>query len=292
MRILVIAHPIAGIDREKRAIVQRIVDTAASGKGKVDVTYTLKPGSGKVFSSRAALEGYDAVYAAGGDGTVNDVVTGLVGRSTPLGIIPVGTGNGLARSLGIPFETEKLVEMFRSNKTIPVDVGKISSHYFIATAGIGFDAAIADDFNQQKKRTSRKPSSYTLYAVKNYFTRSSEHFSLVIDGRELERRLFALTIANTQEYGSGARIAPSASPTSGTLVAVLIPKYSLLKALSTIFRMFKGTLDDSCLEYIEFTSMKIKRKKAGIYHTDGEIHEGGTTLNVAVFPGSVNVIVP
>ena len=129
MRILIIAHPFVGIDKEKRRIIEKISASISRNNGSVDVAYTMKPGIGTVFSSRAALEGYNAVYAAGGDGTVNDVASGLVGRFTPLGIIPLGTGNGFARSLNIPFETDNLVDMFSKNKTTTIDLGKISSHF-------------------------------------------------------------------------------------------------------------------------------------------------------------------
>jgi len=292
MRVLIIAHPIVGIDKEKRRVIEKISASISRNKGSVDVAYTMKPGIGTVYSSWAALEGYNAVYAAGGDGTVNDVASGLVGRPVPFGIIPLGTGNGFARSLDIPFVTDKLIDMFSKNKTITIDVGKISSHYFMATAGIGFDAFIAHDF-KLKERSSRKLLTYFLIGIRRYFKETSENLVLVADGREMKRRVFGLTIANVPQYGGGAIIAPQASPRSGTLIAILIPKFNPLKALPMIRKLFKGTVNTvPGLEYIEFKTLKIKREQAGIYHADGETFQGNPTMNVTVIPNSLRVIVP
>ncbi len=117
MRVLIIANPIVGIHKEKRKFIQNIVAHIVRNGGSADITYSMKAGTGKLRSSRASLEGYDAVYAAGGDGTINDVASGLINRNIPLGIIPLGTGNGLARALGIPFEPDKLIRMFEANRT-------------------------------------------------------------------------------------------------------------------------------------------------------------------------------
>ncbi len=292
MRVLIIAHPIVGIDKEKRRIIEIISASISRNKGSVDVAYTMKPGIGTVFSSRAALEGYNAVYAAGGDGTVNDVASGLVGRPIPLGIIPLGTGNGFARSLKIPFETDNLVDMFSKNKTTTIDVGKISSHFFIATAGIGFDALIAQDF-KNKERGSRNLLAYFLIGVKQYFKETSENLVLIADGKELKRRVFGLTIANVPQYGGGAIIAPQASTSSGTLIAILIPKFNPLKALPMLMKLFDGSVDKvHGLEYIEFKTLKIKRERAGICHVDGEVFQGNPTVNVAVIPNALRVIIP
>ncbi|MFC1607685.1 diacylglycerol/lipid kinase family protein [Candidatus Latescibacterota bacterium] len=292
MRVLIIAHPNTGIIKEKRSTIDRIVSSLSNNGGSVDVTYTFKPGIGKIHSSRAGLEGYDAVLAAGGDGTVNDVASGLVGRPIPMGIIPLGTGNGMARSLGIPLDTDKLIEMLSEFNTKAIDVGKISSKFFTATAGVGFDASIAHEFNSQQKN-NRRMSSYFLIGVKNYFLRSSERLILIADGKEITRTVFGLTIANVSQYGGGAKIAPQANPQSGELIAVLIPKFSMFKALPMIYKLFNGTVQSNeSVEYIPFKTLKIKREQAGTYHVDGETFKGNVNLNVSVIPQSLTIIVP
>ncbi|MFA6471394.1 MAG: YegS/Rv2252/BmrU family lipid kinase [Candidatus Latescibacterota bacterium] len=292
MRVLIVANPLVGIDKEKRKVVDGIISHIRKNGGNADITYILKPDLGKKHSSRAALEGYDAVYAAGGDGTVNDVASGLIGNKLPMGIIPLGTGNGLARSLGIPFDMDGLVKMFDANKTLTIDTGKIGSHIFVSTAGIGFDANISLDFNK-KKRSQRSVLSYFILAVKNYFTKRTEKVVFQINGKEFTRNIFALTISNAPQYGAGAVIAPQANPSNGKLIAVIIPKISIFKAPDAIKRLFEGSVQKiKELEYFEFKSLRIQREQQGIYHVDGEVFSGEATLQVTVHPSSLKVIVP
>lgn len=292
MRILIIANPSIGINKEKRAIISRIAEVLRNAGNKADTAYSYKPGQGRKLAAIAVAEGYDAVYAAGGDGTVNDVATGLVNTGIPLGIIPLGTGNGFARGLGIPLETEAFIDVLMKQHTITIDSGKIGPSTFFATAGIGFDSKIAHDFNT-KFKSRRSIPAYIYLGVKHYFLGRPEKLFLTIDGKEYTRKLFALTIANTSQYGGGAIIAPQASPTSGKLIAILIPKINLFKALSAVRKLFAGTADMvRDLEFIEFSNLKIVREKPGLYHVDGETHEGTARLNVAVNPGSLTVIAP
>ena len=292
MRILIIANPTVGIQKEKQTIVEHVASLITRQGGSADITYTFKTGFGRKYASISAFEGYNAVYAAGGDGTINDVASGLVGSEIPLGIMPLGTGNGIARGLNIPLEPERFTEVLLKNKTTKIDTGKISTSFFLATAGIGFDATISYEFNKSYKSNRNLPV-YVLLGIKNYFFKSSENLTLIINGREIKRKLFGLTIANTSQYGGGAIIAPQANPQSGNLIAVLIPKLNVFEALPAIQKLFKGSVNEiNKLEFIEFKSLKIKREKTGLYHADGEAHKGTATLNVKVLPSSLKVIVP
>lgn len=292
MRILIIANPNVGIDRGKREIVSRIASLVKGRNGTADITYTYRPGMGKQYSSMAKIEGYDAVYAAGGDGTINDIASGLTGSDIPLGIIPLGTGNGLARGLGIPLEPEKFTKVLLDGSTKLIDTGKISSHQFVATAGIGFDARIAHEFNKSYKNLRSIPV-YVYLGIKNYFQNRPQDVSLIVDGKEMTRTIFGLTIANTSQYGGGAIIAPQADPASGKLIAVLVPKVNVFSAIPAVKKLFDGSATEiKALEFIEFQTLKIKRKNPGLYHVDGEAYKGTATVNVSVQPSSLNVIVP
>lgn len=292
MRILIIANPVVGIEKEKRAIVENIASHITSNGGSVDITYSLKPGIGGKYSSMSKFEGYDAVYAAGGDGIVNDVASGLVESDIPLGVIPLGTGNGFARGLNIPLDQKSLIEVLLQNKTTKIDTGKISARFFFATAGIGFDANIAYDFNRLHK-INRTLTTYFFLGIKNYFFNRPENLTLIVDGKEINRKVFGLTIANSPQYGGGAVIAPQASLKSGKLIAVLIPKINIFNAIPAIKKLFNGSVNElNQLEFIEFKSLKIKRKNAGLYHVDGDAYRGTATLNVTLIPSSLKVIVP
>ena len=292
MRVLIIANPIVGIDKKKKSVVENIVSLISSNGGNADVTYSFKPGLGEKYSSLSAFEGYNAVYAAGCDGTINDVASGLVGTDIPLGIIPLGTGNGFARGLNIPLDKESFTEVLLRNRIKKIDTGKISSHYFFATSGIGFDAKIAYDFNKSHK-INRTLSGYFINGIKNYFFDRTENLTLIVDGKKINRKIFALTIANTSQYGGGAVIAPQANPYSGKLIAILIPKINMFKAIPAIKKLLNGSVNElSELEFIEFKSLKIKREKAGLYHVDGEAYKGTANININVIPSSLKVIVP
>lgn len=292
MRILIIANPTVAIDKKKRAILERIMSRVTDRGGTFDITYSMKAGMGSRYSSMAPFEGYDAVFAAGGDGTINDIASGLVGSNIPLGIIPLGTGNGFARGLNLSLEERNFTEVLMAQKTELIDVGKISAHYFFTTAGIGFDAHIAREFNLDKT-PGRSITRYVFLAFKNYLLTGAEKVTINVDGKELNRRIFGLTIANMSQYGSGAIIAPQAGPKSGKLVAVLIPRMTVFKALTAIKKLFDGTANKiKDLEFIEFENLKIKRSKGGYYHADGETYKGDVSLNVSVLPSSLRVIVP
>jgi YegS/Rv2252/BmrU family lipid kinase len=292
MRVLIIANSLVGVQREKRKIVERIASHIAEKGGSADIAYIMKPGMGMKYSSRAALEGYDVVFSAGGDGTLNDVASGLVNRKTPLGVIPLGTGNGFARALRIPFEAEELIRMFDTGKTITIDAGRIASRSFFSVAGIGYDAYIAEDFNRRRSPRNTAKSLYVI-AIKHYLLRRSERVTLVIDGREITRKLFGLTVCNTGQYGAGAIISPESSVRDGKLDAVIIPRFDVFRGLRAMFKLFDGTIHTmKGLEYLPFTSLTINRVRPGLCQVDGETFPAGKTVTVTIVPGALRVIVP
>ena len=292
MRILIITNPVVGIRKEKRAVVERVKAHIEREGGTVDIAFMHDRGDGRAYASRAALEGYDAVYAAGGDGTVNEVASGMVGRVPPFGIIPLGTGNGMARSLGIPTDPDAIIKMLSGQKTRTIDTGIINGQTFLATAGIGFDAAIAAEFNRRRK-TITSISQYIAIGVKFYFFTPSERITIKVDGRTITRKVFGLTFSNMPQYGGGAIITPQASPDSGKLVAALIPKLDPFRAIPAIKRLFDGTIDQAnFMEYIPFTRLTVTRKESGLVQTDGETFDSGKNLSVKVQPASLKVYVP
>jgi len=292
MRVLLIANPSVGIKKEKKIVIDRISSQIAQNGGSVDVTYSMRPGFGKKYSQMADVEGYDAVFAAGGDGTVNDVASGLINKKIPLGIIPLGTGNGLARGLNIPMDEKGYTDILLGGNIKKIDSGKVSAHNFFATCGIGFDAHIANDFNKPHG-LKRHPLTYFLFGIKNYLFTRAEKVTIIADGREIKRKIFAVTVANVKEYGSGAIIAPQADPSSGKFIAVLIPKISIFRALPSVKKLFSGEIEKvGGVDFIECKSLKIKREKRGYYHVDGEAYEGDAILNVSIYPSSLQVFVP
>jgi len=292
MRVLIIANPLVGIRPEKKEILDKLIARFKKKRDTVDVTYILQRGQGNYHASRASLEGYDTVFAAGGDGTVSEVASGMIGQTIPLGILAVGTGNGLARSLNMPLNPKQMIDTLIQGKTDAIDCGRLGTHYFFSTAGIGYDASIARDFNQSRKGKTNI-FDYIRIGIKNYFLKRPETVSITINKKEVTKKIFALTFCNTRQYGGGAVIAPDANLKSGSLVAVLIPKFSMFSAPFVIKRLFDGTIDQiKGVEFITFKSLKIKRENFGIFHADGETFDTNNAFTVSVQPQALKVIVP
>jgi len=292
MRILVIANPLVAIHPEKKRVLDAVMKRLTADGITLDTAYILDRGNGFTYASRAALEGYDAVFAAGGDGTINEIAWGLAGRPTPLGILPLGTGNGFARGLGLPLDTDGIIGVLTRRKVTIIDTGSVGDRFFLATAGIGYDAEIAYEFNRTRPTKISKMQYFTV-GIKIYFLKRSEPVKLIIDGTEMKRRIFALTVCNTPQYGSGAVVAPKASPTSGTLIAVIIPKLNIVQGLFSLPKLFDGTIESvKGLEFIPFTSMTVVRERENLYHFDGETENGPAKLEISVNPSSLKVFMP
>jgi diacylglycerol kinase family enzyme len=182
--------------------------------------------------------------------------------------------------------------MFDVGKTITIDAGRIASRSFFSVAGIGYDAFIAQDFNRRRSPRNTVKSLYVI-AIKQYFLRRSERVTLVIDGREITRKIFGLTVCNTGHYGAGAIISPESNVHDGKLDAVIIPRFTVFKGLRAMFKLFDGTIHTmKGLEYLPFTSLTINRASPELCQVDGETFPAGNTVTVTIVPGALRVIVP
>lgn len=232
-------------------------------------------------------KGVKDFVAVGGDGTVNDVASLLVNTNGRLGIIPVGSGNGLARALGIPLDTKRALARVFSGNTRVIDIGLINGKPFFCTAGIGFDAICAHGFASGNHR--RGLWNYVKIVLKNYFT--SEPISLVVDGKET--KLFSLTFANANQYGNNAYIAPSAILDDELLDCSTVNPHSKSLAAVFGFKLMNGTLDtfkyyeNRKAEHFLVTGISDRR-----IHVDGEARMlDSDEMVVDVLPKALNVIV-
>src|SRR5439155_13694179 len=166
---------------------------------------------------RGRREHFDAIYAVGGDGTVHEVAKRLIGTSLALGILPTGSGNGLARHLGWPMSIRAALRACRDRRTATIDTATVNGLPFIGTMGVGFDAWIADKFASRKRRGLR---TYVEVGLGGFFSYAAEQYEIGIDGEHLSRRAVLIAIANASQYGNNARIAPIASLQDGLLDVV------------------------------------------------------------------------
>lgn len=257
-----------------------------------DLVITEGPGEAEDRARSARRDGYDLVVAAGGDGTVNEVARGLIEDPVPLGIVPLGSGNALARALGIPLRTEDAVAGLLSPSIRAIDVGRIGDDVFLSTAGTGIDAEICYRFNQSRSRRGFWPYLYTCVVAISGFRPEPLELEYA-DGSRQRVRPFLLALANTSQYGYGATIAPDARPDDGELDVCVIEDLTLTRALFNARRLFDGTIDRMPGVTTRKTkSVRIRRDSARHIQVDGEAVLGGIEVEVVLMPKALQVALP
>ena len=227
--------------------------------------FTEYAGHATEIAQKAVIEGIEKVIAVGGDGTVNEVARGLIGSETALGIVPIGSGNGLARHLKIPLKMDKAIQFSVNNSSSLMDVCFLNDIPFFCTAGVGFDAVVAHEF---AKQDSRGLKTYARMALKSFRTYKSE--SYLFDDQD-DKTAFAITFANATQYGNNALISPKSKIDDGQIEMVILKPFPFGAAPIIGVRLFRGTLPNS--RYIEMQSgnyFNLKSSKNFLIHFDGE----------------------
>jgi diacylglycerol kinase (ATP) len=235
-----------------------------------------------------AVNKYEYVVAVGGDGTINEIASSIVGTNTGLGIIPFGSGNGLARFLGIPMDTQKAIKTLNMERVELIDSAKLNGQYFFNMAGMGFDAHISEVFSHDKTRGF---GAYIRSAFREITNYRSETYQLEIDGVTYEREAFMLSFANSSQYGNNAHVSPCASVQDGLLDICIIKPFPLYRFPEMGLRMFTKTANKS--KYVEIIQGKhiiVKRGGAGPVHLDGEPQLLGRNAEINIVPRSLKII--
>lgn len=238
----------------------------------------------------AAVGEYDTIVAVGGDGTVNEIASGIAETETELAVIPFGSGNGLARFLGIPMDTVGAIKNMNTGRSIVIDAGKMNDQWFFNMAGMGFDAHISHVFAQGgDKRGFINYFKSSLQEIANY---RSQEYHIEVDGQALDREAFMLSIANSSQYGNNAHVSPTASVQDGLLDVCVIKPFPLWRFPEMGLRMFTKTADKSkYVEIIKGKHVHITRIKPGPIHLDGEPQSADTDIRIDVVPSALKVIV-
>lgn len=189
----------------------------------VEYSFTSHPGHATELAAKASAEGFNMVVAVGGDGTVNETALGLIGTDTVMGIIPMGSGNGLARELGISMNIRKSAHTLVKGNNLHMDVCRLNSQRFLCTSGIGFDALIADKMSKSSTRGFLK---YVQLVIQESIFYKPVEVKMELDGRLVEKQVFLITFANASQFGNNAYIAPGASMTDGLIDVVIVRKFA------------------------------------------------------------------
>lgn len=237
-----------------------------------------------------AARNYDAVIAVGGDGTVNEVGCGLMGTGTALGIIPCGSGNGLARHLGIPIDPFKAVKWLDKSIFTDIDYGMMDNQPFFCTCGVGFDAKVSDSFS---KSGSRGVLTYLESIMKEIATYHNETYKLSFDDSSETFEAFFITCANADQWGNNAYIAPTASLQDGVLDVIAAHPFSVVDAPLIAFQLFNRQIDKNPkVDVHKCRSVTITRDSNGPAHYDGEPVMLGREIHIELIPAGLKVLIP
>lgn len=267
---------------------QKIISTCARHNAECTIEFTARRGHATELA-RAAVNKYDLVAAVGGDGTMNEVAQGLLHTDTPMGIIPRGSGNGLARHLHIPLSVEGATESLFHSRRIPMDTFTINGKLSLNVSGIGFDAHVAHLFGKGGKRGL---AGYVRTTLREYFQFNEFEINAFSEKVNIINESFVVAIANSSQYGNNARIAPHASVCDGKLNITFLKKVPLYR-IDLVLALFGGTVDTSRLcKTMETESIRFGVNHPVAFHADGEPVGRDTVFDVSVLPGSLNIFVP
>lgn len=287
--ILFIINPISG-GKDKLKIPALIDAHLDRGKFNPNFSFTEYVGHASEIAEEAANKNFDVIVAVGGDGTINEVAAKVMQYEKTLGIIPFGSGNGLARYLKIPLKPVQAIQLINEGKASLIDTGRFNGKAFFNMAGMGFDAHISSVFAGNK---SRGLSGYLKLGFREVLSYRPQTYQLIIDGREYVREAVVLSIANSSQYGNNAHIAAGASITDGLLDVCVIPQFPMYKLPVLAYEMLNAKTDQSdMVEIIRGREIRILRSQDDAIHIDGEPFFMGREIEVSVAPLSLNIISP
>ncbi|AFM03306.1 conserved protein of unknown function BmrU [Bernardetia litoralis DSM 6794] len=285
-KIVFIINPVSGTQK-KENIVTLIHENLKLSGIHYDITYTNFAGHATELAQQAIEQKYDAVVAVGGDGTINEIAQALIKSRTALAIIPQGSGNGLARHLGISMNTKEAIKRLLEPKTMLIDAATANGNYFFCTSGIGFDAHISASF---ATRILRGLGGYVYFTIKELFSYKPLTYTLEFDGQKIEREAFLIAFANSTQYGNNAYIAPQADIQDGKLDICILKTFPKTQIPKLAWQLFKRKLpQNQYIETYQTDKVKISFGKSIPAHIDGESKGLGTSIEYKSIPKALSV---
>ena len=288
--LLFIVNPISGIGKQKKIedLLQQHIDHTL-----IDYTvrYTERIHHGTELAREAVEQGcFDAIVAVGGDGSVNDIVSGMVGSDLTLGIIPCGSGNGLARNLKIPLTPAHAIEILNHYKVAEIDTIYLNDRVVTSIAGIGFDARVARRMKQAKARGLQ---AYAKIILTDYPTYKEHTFKLNIDGNEIERKAWFISFANSNQFGYNTAVAPMAKLDDGLIDVCIVDRIPLLHLPLTAPLLYLNHFELSQhVEYFKAREVTVYNNEERWVNVDGEGERIGKELHFYNMRKSLKVLVP
>lgn len=287
-KIVFIFNPISGTT-SKLGIPKLIDSTLDKEKFEYEIMETKRAGHASEIAHEAAKRGVDIVVAVGGDGTVNEVARAIVETKTALGIIPCGSGNGLARHLMLPLNAKGAIETINKCEIHDLDYGCINGMPFFCTCGMGFDAFISMKFANSGKRG---PITYVENVLKEGLKYKPETYVIEDETGTKQYQAFLVSIANASQYGNDAYIAPQASMRDGLMDIIIMEPFDMIQAAQVSIDMFNKTIDkNSHIKTFRSKHIHVHRSQPGVIHYDGDPIMADADLDIAIRERGINVVV-
>lgn len=288
-KVVLIVNPISGT---RRKLSKQVLTDAHLDRSKFDfeIVSTGYAGHAVEIAAESSESGADIVVAVGGDGTVNEVARGLAGTGTPMGIVPCGSGNGLARHLGISMDPlTALRDLSQSHSTL-IDYGIVNGHCFVTTCGLGFDALISQKFAEGKHRGELEYIKNVLHQLHHY---KPENYRMTLDGEPMETKAFLMTAANANQWGNDAFIAPEASLQDG-LLDVCIIRDAPITARPILLNMLLHKSLTKSSHYIcrKCSHLLIEREGDTLMHCDGDPVVVNGNIDIRIVRNGLAVMLP
>ena len=286
-KIIFVVNPISGT-QGKKAILKWIDERIDRSIYDYSIVKTEYAGHATQIAASAAQNKVNVVVAIGGDGTINEIARSLVHTETALGIIPCGSGNGLARHLRIPMEPKAAIDVINQGNRLCIDYGKINNIPFFCTCGVGFDAFVSLKFADSGKRGLLTYLENTLHESLTY---QPETYEIENEEGTVKYKAWMIACGNASQYGNNAYIAPHASLTDGLMDVTIMEPFTVLDVPSLSFQLFNKTIDqNSRVKTMRAKKIKIHRTQDGVMHFDGDPLMAGKELEVEIIPSGLYVI--
>lgn len=289
MKARLIINPISGT-RSKAGLDRMVIDSLSPLGWEVEVVYTKGHGDATRLALEAIEKKCDAVLAAGGDGTINETAAALCGTGVVLGILPCGSGNGLARHLGIPIDLREGLKVIHEDHPTDIDYATVNDRKFFCTCGVGFDAAVSAAFARKK---TRGKFTYIQSTFETYANYEPEFYTISANGKKLTEKAFLVAVCNASQYGNNAYIAPSASINDGLLDVTIIHAGNTLSTALVGVDMMTGMIERNMLiQTFRTDNIIIERERRGPSHLDGEPLEMDDCLDIRCHHNGLRVFTP
>ena len=290
-RVLFIVNPISGVNQSRKSLIADLATAHLDSEVyEWEIRYSESATHVQELSREAAQNGVDIIVAVGGDGTVNQAVKGMIGSNALLGLVPAGSGNGLARHLGIPLDIAESIQLIAHGNTRLIDTVNFNNDLFVSIAGVGFDALVARQFSMASRRGFL---SYLKIVAQKYTFYRPRKYRMEIDGKQIVRQALFVSFANTNQFGYNTMISPDAKIDDGLVDVCIVKKVPLVLTPYAAGMLLSRRLESSgFVEVIRAREINMSRNKNRVVNIDGEPVKLNKKLHISVNPLSLKVIVP